>query len=187
MLEGVPEDDRGEVGLVDAGDVARPDVRPRGDELEAGGVSTAAPQGVEQGAVAGADVEHRAGRRDRVEALGEGAAGALEDGVAGTREAAALRAVPALVCLLEGLLRRPRVGCRGAASLATRTAAAAVDAVRERGTAPRAGGGGHVSGRRVGDGHGGGKASPRRWGPGWRREVAPPGRAAAARATGHPR
>ena len=82
VLERVPEDDRG-AGLVEVGELDRPHVVAARVALEPDRGAPARRERVEQGAVAGADVEHRArrarsGRGVRRAARAGGAAGVAE-------------------------------------------------------------------------------------------------------------
>ena len=84
VLERVPEHDRG-VATFDLAEVARAHVEAGRLAFEAGRLAAARVERVEQGAVAGADVEHRPRRGDFVQPPGELAPRALQKPVAERR------------------------------------------------------------------------------------------------------
>ena len=137
MLERVPEDDRGEAA-VDLADLGRAHVRSIRCSLESEHLASAGREGIEQGTVAGADVEHGTGWCDPVDAAREPAAGAAQDRVAEAKEAPGRWPVPLVIGRLELGVGRPGVG-RGDSTSATTLAARKSFGRRvERDTAPRA-------------------------------------------------
>src|SRR5262249_32058599 len=96
MLKRVPEHDR-RIPALDLAEVARAYVGADRLAFEAGRRAATRVQRVEQGTVAGADVEHRSGWGDFVQSPGELAPEALQEPVADAAEAARVRPVPGRV------------------------------------------------------------------------------------------
>lgn len=111
VLERVPEDDRPPGALAQAADVHPVVVGVSVVALEPDRRPPSIPERIEQRPIPRPDIEDRARRRDPIEASGQRRSEAPQQGIAETREASSLGAVPATVGALELYLRRPRIGC----------------------------------------------------------------------------
>ena len=87
--------------------------------LEAARLAPASAEGIEKRAIAGTDVENRAGRGDLVDSLGEPGADSAENPIADSSEAPLGRSVPASVGLVEFSRGGPGVGGGGTAGTAS--------------------------------------------------------------------
>jgi hypothetical protein len=116
VLEAVPEDDRS-VGARVIEEVAVL-------ALEAAGLTTAAAQGVDEPALAGAHVEDRTGRGKAVDPARRQRAAASQQGVPGAAEAPRRGPVGGGVGGVELGVARPRIGRHGSAGRAAQAAGA---------------------------------------------------------------
>ena len=140
MLERVPEHDCGPPGIsfdLRQGRVA--DVWHANVSLEPQSPATAAPQGIQQGAVTRTHVDHRPRRGNLVHATRDQCTGPVEHFVPDQSKAAASPGpVPGPVGAVELISRRPRVGGRGAAGATTYPAQKSSCLITKIGTAPNA-------------------------------------------------